>query len=100
MLDYKFSTIKRTDDATFVTMRVYEGENVPIDGKLQYQRSRMVEEHKLRFRGNIPDEDLREVCNERLANVALTLGKIIIPAQVVVRSPDLKPLVERINVES
>ena len=98
MLDYKFSTIKRTDDATFVTMRIYEGEDALVDGQLRYQRSRLLEEHKLRFRGNIPDENLREVCNERLANTALRLGKTVLPAQIVVRISDLKPLAERVNV--
>ena len=101
MLDYKFRSIKRTADATFLTMVVYEGEDgLDADGKPQYQRSWVVEEHELRFRGDVSDGDLRAACNERLADLANKSGKASHPAQVVREPARLKPVAERVNVRS
>ena len=71
-LDYKFRQIIHNDSGTSVVVTIYEGDE--SDGTDDagnpikvYQRTKLIETHHLRFRGDLSHEELQKACNERLA---------------------------------
>ena len=92
-VDYKISSILRSGGKTTVLVRFYEGDNAGVPPV--YQRTGKVQERELIFDGDVADDELRRVLNERLATLAATRGKVPHPTQAVTEPATARPTQER-----
>ena len=103
-LDYKFQQVLRNGVETIATVAFYTGEDVretdDLTGKTVtvYRRTAKVEDRVLTFRGDVSDDELRLVLNERLAalRTAEYPARDVLAEQRVVRASTVKPI-ERVR---
>ena len=98
-LDYKFQQVLRNGVETIATVAFYIGEDAQEKDDLTgetvtvYRRTAKVGERVLSFRGDVSDDDLRAVLNEKLRDLraAEYPARDVLPEQRVVRASTVRP---------